>query len=513
MAAVETMSNLDLIFLILTTFTFVCGLIGNLFIASIIMLQKHMQTITNWFVFNLCICDLFIVLIVIPYNAIIPKIDWPFGTFGCRYLSPILEHFAGVCVLTHTCLSVARFLVLKSAMHGQTLTMKHVRITLALVWLIPFFTMSVALMPGLMGNPTVTETNGQLFCYFNINKGDSGDAYKMTAFLLTYVIPMLSTGFAYFKINRIVSENMKTLNGHMSENALQERRNKSKRMNRALMTMYLMFGLTTLPIQTYYLITMAGYTPESDVWIVFQFLLTFFYGQVVTNPFVLFYMSAEYRKAVYRLPLFVCRPSHQAMRHSVRNSIRRFQRRKKSRDNTLSSVGSRRNHHKDNENSADPSITHQPQQLSNGYIPIESFMINYNNNNDTMNILPNENGDISPKGVVDDIAPNDNENNDNLRNNIINEGNSLPNDKIILQNSDHMINHHDNQRQSLTTIITDDNISLDLDEELEKARLLHHLVSSNSPPQPSIHFDINSLNLMSFFEASFEDDDGRETNI
>ena len=503
----NTMSNLELIILILTTFTFVCGLIGNLFIASIIMLQKHMQTITNWFVFNLCICDLFIVIIVIPYNAIIPKIDWPFGTFECRYLAPILEHFAGVCVLTHTCLSVARFLVLKTSMHGQTLTMKHVRITLALVWLIPFFAMSVVLIPGMMGNPSIVETNGQLFCNFNIKKGDSGKAYNITVFLLTYVIPMLSTGFAYFKINRIVSENMKTLDGHMSENALQERRNKSKRMNRALMTMYLMFGLTTLPIQTYYLIEMAGFSPKNGAWTAFQLLATLFYGQVVTNPFVLFYMSAEYRKAVYRLPIFVCRPS-QTIR---RLSIRRF--RKKSRDNTLSSVGSRRNNHNkhDDRNSADLSMIHEHQQISNGYIPIESFMINHNDDN-----IPNENGDILQNGVTEESNNFQNEN-ISLKNNVTNEGNNLSNKNYnILQNND----HQDNKKQSLTTI-TDSINSLDLDEELEKARLLHRLVSTSSPTALidinsrlyARDADTNSLDLMSFFETSFENDNGRETKI
>ena len=470
MEAVKTMSDLDLIFLILTIFTFVCGLVGNLFIASIIISQKHMQTITNWFVFNLCICDLLIVVIVIPYNAIIPKVDWPFGLFGCRYFAPVLEHFAGVCVLTHTCLSVARFLVLKSAMHGKMLTIKHVRITLVLVWLIPFFAMSVALMPGLMGNPTLDRVNGQLFCMLNINEG-SGHAYKLTTFMLTYVIPMLSTGFAYFKINRIVSKNMKTLNGHMSENALQERRNKSRRMNRALMMMYMMFGVTTLPIQTYYLLSIFGYTPKKEItaWITFQFLLTFFYGQVVTNPFVLFYMSEEYRKAVYRLPVFVCRP-RMIRRLSVRNSLRKHQTRSKSRGNSLvNSEGRSRKKlstpsmfdHSKHDISAD--VSNSRHQLSNGYIPIESFMIN---------TLPNENVDILP-----------------------NSGSEHEKKDVL------------GERQSFTTDF--DKNSLDLEEELEKARLLHDLVSSTSPVLPPNLSDQTETNFHPVIRSAAGNNGGR----
>ena len=480
------MSNLDLIFLILSTFTFVCGLLGNLFIASIIILQKHMQTKTNWFVFNLCVCDLLIVVIVLPYNTIIPKIDWPFGLFACQYIAPVLELFAGVCVLTHTSLSVARFVVLKSSMRGKMLTMKHVRITLFLVWLVPFITLSVAAMPGLMGKPTLEKSNGQLYCSILFVNKDVGMVYKLTNFLLTYILPMSSTGFAYFKINRIVSKNMKSLDGHMSEHALQNRRTNSRRMNRALMTMYLVFGVTTLPLQTYYLLTIFEYIPNNDTaWITFQFLLAFFYGQVVTNPFVLFYMSEEYRKAIYRLPVFVCRP-RVPRRMSIRYSLRR--KRGKSRGNSMvpNSPATKSSKKKFSSstpkgvehNHADVSNNYNNNQprISNGYIPIETFMIaNTMGYDDTT--VPNENVHILP--------------NENLKSKL-----------------EHTTNCNNNSLDLLG------NDSLDLEEELEKAKLLYQLVSLSKPSSQESSYRIPEgarKDLVSFNTDPF--DDGKETDL
>ena len=80
------LSSLSIILIILSSIICVMGFLGNITIATIILKRKKMQTPTNWFVFNLAICDLAIVIITIPYNLINPFIDWPFGNIGCKYL-------------------------------------------------------------------------------------------------------------------------------------------------------------------------------------------------------------------------------------------------------------------------------------------------------------------------------------------------------------------------------------------------------------------------------------------
>jgi 7 transmembrane receptor (rhodopsin family). len=338
MVAEKLMSNVEIIVLILTTFTVISGTLGNLFVVMIIIRQKKMHTIVNWFVLNLCICDLLIIFLVIPDNTIMPHVNWPFGAFACKYISPILVHFAGVCVLTHTCLGVARYAVLKTAMSGHVLTINHVRLTLVLVWLIPFFSLSVSAMSGMMASPVMVNENGVVRCYILFPDPGMKTAYRMLSFSLTYILPMIATGFAYFKIHLIVSKSNKHLYGHMSQQALQIRRNKSHRMNRALMTMYIMFGVTTLPVQMLYLIDTLGFLPVTDASVlVHQLFIVLFYGQVVTNPFVLFYMGEEYRNELYRLPGCICRPRLRRLSTVTQRSISKFKSRRKS-SNALNGV-------------------------------------------------------------------------------------------------------------------------------------------------------------------------------
>ena len=109
------------------------GFLTNMIIAIVIMKEKKMQTTTNWLVLNLTVADLAIVLITIPYNLINPFISWPFGDIGCKYLiMPTMEHFAGVCVLTHTAISMARYANIKRAHQEEIISTNIVKLIILL---------------------------------------------------------------------------------------------------------------------------------------------------------------------------------------------------------------------------------------------------------------------------------------------------------------------------------------------------------------------------------------------
>lgn len=319
----------------LHTFIFVGGLLGNGFVATIILRRKQMQTITNWFVFNLALSDIAIVVISLPITNIFPFLNWPFGEIACKYfLYPVLEHFAGVCVLTHTAVGVARYIIVKNAMSGKKLNMKHVKITIAAIWLTAFLIMSATLM-GVLGRFKLTFLGTKLQCSLEWVSMETRIVYRVSIFLLTYVIPMVATGFAYYKIHVTVSNSIKHLYGHMSDEVLTSRRRKSRRMNQVLMTMYIMFAVTTLPLQVFYFFNDFGVIPATyGARMTWFLLVALFYAQVVSNPLVLFYMGEDYRKELYRLPVCFCAPHPKFRRMSYvfkgsfKGSARRFKQRK-----------------------------------------------------------------------------------------------------------------------------------------------------------------------------------------
>ena len=316
--------------LTLHTFTFVGGFIGNVFIAIIIYRRKKMQTITNLFVFNLAVSDLAIVLIVIPTANILPYVNSPFGELGCRYfVYPILEHFAGVCVFTHTLLSLARCLIVNSGRNIQNVKKKHVIAIILGIWAVALLIFSVPLM-GIVGHFQMEVTPANLVqCHLSWVSVERKLAFMIVLFLLTYVTPMVVTGVSYTKIHIAVSKSIKNLYGHISDTMLSSRRRKSRQMDRLLMTMYLMFGITTLPLQVLYLMSGVGLIPSSfsssfGGKVMFALFLALFYAQVVSNPLVLFYMGEEYRRELYKLSVCCCikNPRFRRLSYVVKGSFR-----------------------------------------------------------------------------------------------------------------------------------------------------------------------------------------------
>ena len=343
----------------LQTFVFVGALMGNLFIIAVITRKKKMQTITNWLVFNLAISDMGIVFLSILLPNILQFVSWPFGKIGCKYLiMPVTEHLAGVCVLTHTALGLARYYIVKNAMHGKTLKIIHVKIAIASIWLVAFLTMSVTIMgDGILGKFVLRQAGDMLLCEIRWISLNRRIAYRVMVFSLTYVVPMVATGYAYYKIHTAVEKSMKHLSGHMSNDTLLLRRRKTRRMNRVLMTMYVIFAITTLPLQVFYVVSDFGLIPKSfGAFLIWNLLVVLFCAQVVTNPLILFYMGDEYRTELYKLPICCCvaNPRFRRISYIVKGSFKGIGRHYKSRK----SIGTIR--------SSVSSYTKKSQRLLNG---------------------------------------------------------------------------------------------------------------------------------------------------
>lgn len=77
----------DIVIIIAYTIISVISLFSNLMVCHIIATNRKMHTITNCFIANLCVSDLLIALINIPFGVARLLLDqWPFGSFFCKFL-------------------------------------------------------------------------------------------------------------------------------------------------------------------------------------------------------------------------------------------------------------------------------------------------------------------------------------------------------------------------------------------------------------------------------------------
>ena len=327
------------------------GFLGNVTIATIIVRRKKMQTPTNWFIFNLTICDLVISTTTIPSTLIISDaVTFPFGQIGCEYLvMPVFEHFASVSVLTHTAISFAQYTAISRSVLQRFIRAKFVATTIVIIWLVSFLVLSVTMMGPLgyfelvSSNSTTDVTseltlNGTVQLHRNLTRSTIENfhcrrgwvsnnhkyAYRIIVFTLTYVLPMLLTGFSYYKIHVVVRDSLNRVNSLLTEAMLRNRSRKLHQMNTALTAMYAAFAFLTLPLQVFYCLREFGFLKNTPIYIIDLFIVLF-YSQILSNPFVLLYAGNEYRKEL-RYVLFCCFSVLPRVQSTITGSFRKLYR-------------------------------------------------------------------------------------------------------------------------------------------------------------------------------------------
>ncbi|UYV73463.1 PRLHR [Cordylochernes scorpioides] len=65
--------------------TFVIGLFGNVLVCCVVFRNKHMQTVTNYFITNLALSDILLCTFAVPFTPLYIFLqEWVFGAFVCK---------------------------------------------------------------------------------------------------------------------------------------------------------------------------------------------------------------------------------------------------------------------------------------------------------------------------------------------------------------------------------------------------------------------------------------------
>ena len=69
---------------------FIVGVIGNVLVCLVVCRERKMKNVTNYFIFNLAVSDLSVLLICIPFDSgEIVTGTFPYGAFMCRLIYPL----------------------------------------------------------------------------------------------------------------------------------------------------------------------------------------------------------------------------------------------------------------------------------------------------------------------------------------------------------------------------------------------------------------------------------------
>lgn len=69
---------------------FIIGVIGNILVCLVVCRQRKMKNVTNYFIVNLAVSDLAVLLICIPFDfGEIVTHYWPYGAVMCKLIYPL----------------------------------------------------------------------------------------------------------------------------------------------------------------------------------------------------------------------------------------------------------------------------------------------------------------------------------------------------------------------------------------------------------------------------------------
>ena len=88
---------------------FIVGVIGNVLVCLVVCRERKMKNVTNYFIFNLAVSDLAVLLICIPFDSgEIVTHTFPYGAFMCRLIYPLQTLAATASVGTLVAISLNR---------------------------------------------------------------------------------------------------------------------------------------------------------------------------------------------------------------------------------------------------------------------------------------------------------------------------------------------------------------------------------------------------------------------
>lgn len=109
---------------ILYSVIFILGLVGNIITCIVISRNKSMHTAINYYLFNLAITDMLVLLSAMPidlYNAWYPS-QYPFGTAVCVLQGVLAETSTNVTILTISSFTIERYIAICHPFRQQAMS-------------------------------------------------------------------------------------------------------------------------------------------------------------------------------------------------------------------------------------------------------------------------------------------------------------------------------------------------------------------------------------------------------
>lgn len=213
--------------------TAILGLATNSIVLFFTFVRKQNRSLSNLFISNQAISDLFTIILCIPFAAtnIVPSIEWSFSKNFCLFASYFQGISASVSVLSLLAIGIDRYKILFYSLRKKTIfNGKKFFLCVIFIWLIPIISFSPLLFVYQL-NIFEYDSIKYAICSENWYSFEFKLVFEFSMFLIFFLLPSIILIYSYSKIRYYLRNfNQRNIrNYQQSRNVVRERASSSTR--------------------------------------------------------------------------------------------------------------------------------------------------------------------------------------------------------------------------------------------------------------------------------------------
>lgn len=275
------------------------SLFGNAIVCYVILSNKRMYTVTNFFIVNMAISDLLLTCFNVPFN--IAKnllMEWPFGDFLCHFVNYAFMVSAYVSTFTLTSIALDRQRVILYPFKPR-ITKPYGLGILVIIWLVAIlFSLPYLIYNKVQYTSFLTTKVKRCSPAFPEPAKLFEQCLTLVTLVLQYIIPLTIIAVSYGRIVRKLW--LRSSLGAVTQNQQALHARAKRKSIKLLITVVVVFALCWMPINLYHILT--DFYPDQSVFpynsATFFVLHWIAISSTCYNPFVYCWLNEQFRAEV-----------------------------------------------------------------------------------------------------------------------------------------------------------------------------------------------------------------------
>ncbi|GAB1859168.1 Orexin receptor type 2-like [Camponotus japonicus] len=303
----------DWVLIAMHSVVFVVGLIGNALVCMAVYRNHTMRTVTNYFIVNLAVADLLVLLICLPPSVLWDVTEtWFLGLKLCKAVPYLQTVSVSVSILTLTFISIDRWYAVCFPLRFKSTT-GRAKTAIIIIWLIALlFDIPELLVLHIVPSSSRVQTILFTQCVWSWSQ-ESQTTFTIVKLIFLYTVPLLFMSVAYWQIVRVLwkndipGHNLSTRICHSTEIPLSRSGNPEGQLRsrrkaaKMLVAVVITFAICFFPVHLLSILRCTMALP-SNQWTIALSLIAHWlcYFNSAVNPVIYNFMSGKFRKEFKR---------------------------------------------------------------------------------------------------------------------------------------------------------------------------------------------------------------------